>query len=422
MARLTVEDTKDSNGTPVVLCFSKKAIQTIKTLALSFTSDHGVMKDYLSDWQNNGTLFSKPEFKYGNASKPVSLTKAEKVKVKVDFEVWPKDADEVDVTIKGTAGWDASLTFEKTAKLKGGVITVPFTSNKELPDAVAKYTGDIKWSVTAGTKTWDADASWGHVLYVTMGIPDVSFVGPEAGITVKRMEKAVEIVGKTGTIEPHAIVRSIMSGFPGYRVPGSPLPRGAPPPSPDVNWPTYLPSATAPVLGGAWNIADDPKALGECQAISRYVRALLKQVGCPGFVATVLVFADPDTGEAKEAAWDPGRLDQGLASETRTEGATAAYVKLTTIMPARVGDIQPSLAMNNFEACVWFRYPDTTPPPADAVKYYPAGESDVTESGTRTQAVASSKEEVLGSFQALVWIAPAGPDKFRIVKIVKKYR
>jgi hypothetical protein len=427
MSRLTVNSALDSNGVPIVLMgWGVKAITTIKTLKLTFINDHKMLKDNASDWQNSGTVFPKPDFNFGKPSQPASFTKNREVELNVDFEVWPKDADAVNVTITGTAGWDSSLQWVQQTQLKGGVQNVRFRSNNKLPDAVVKLTGEIKWSVTDGSTTWSADHSWGHVLFVTMGTPDDSFGMTEAGVTVKRMDKAVDLVGRTGTLDPHGIVKSLMTAFPGYRVPGMALPDGAPKPADDVNWPTYLagprnddPSQTASVPGGAWNIADDMAALAECQAIVRFVRGVLKQVGCPGKVETILVFADADTGAAKEEAWDQSRNDQGLKGETRMSGSTACFVQLTTSMPARVGVIQRRAAMNNFEACL--RFTD----PAGTVKYYPGGEAvastDPSGATTMTQQVLDTKEQVLSTFQALVWIAPAGDD-FRVVKIVKKYR
>ena len=172
-------------------------------LHVTFKTDHAstnpasAMKDNNSNWEDSGSVFTKPEWDYGKASKPVSHTKNLPVTVEVVFDVYPRDADSTSCTIKGTSAF-GSLVFTGAGSIAGGVQTYTAKSGTSLPDEVLKLSGDIAWSVdTTEDGPFDAGASWGHIIYVTIDVP-ISAPGREAGITQRRMDKAVELVAGTG--------------------------------------------------------------------------------------------------------------------------------------------------------------------------------------------------------------------------------
>ena len=421
---LSVLDAQNIGGfTNLILGFSifAKPITSVKVVELRFKTDHHVMKDNNSDWLNTGSLFTKPDFTYGVASKPITHTKNQKVVVEILLEVWPADADETSVTVEGTATWDSAFKFTTPTKVTGGRQYIMLTSSKALPDAIQKITGDIEWTVNDGSTTMKADRSWGHVIYTTWDTP-VDAPGDEAGITQKRMEAAVTLVGSAGS-DPHAIVHGIMQNFRNYWLDHDHMPPwySGPTPPANLNYPRYLvdPSISANVPGGAWNMFDFIKASAECQAIVRFTRAAIKQVGIPGKSQVIVVYADADTAAAKEGDWEAG--DGGMDGVTRMKGTTVCDVALFDAQPTAVGTImdRAHVGLNNFEACLRFTFPDpgSGTPAAGAQKYYAGGTNG---------AVFDTKEQVITVFQALVWISfpgtPAGrPVRFRIEKIVKNW-
>src|SRR5689334_1575829 len=68
------------------------SITGVKLLSLTFTTDHHMLKDNTADWRDTGTVYSKPEFEAGKASKPISHTKNRSVGVELELEVSPPSA------------------------------------------------------------------------------------------------------------------------------------------------------------------------------------------------------------------------------------------------------------------------------------------------------------------------------------------
>ena len=414
----------------------RKKIGLIKVLHLTFKTDHAstnpasAMKDNNSDWEDTGSAFTKPEWDYGKRSKPVSHTKNLAVTVEVVFDVYPKDADSTSCTIKGTAAF-GSLVFTSSGSIAGGVQTYTANSGTSLlPDEVVKLSGDIAWSVdTTDDGPFDAGASWGHIVYVTIAVP-ISAPSREAGITQKRMDKAVELVAGTGVAKapwanrPHEIVSAMMAKFRFYTLQPDPA-------VPGVDFPSYLNPA---VTAGAWHIADFIAKSGECQAIVRFVRAIIKQVGCPGLAQAMLVYADPNINNGKTVLEDDqenppaGGAALWHVADKKVNGRDSGASLVDSYpgdAPGQIFDTAwkgrlPSIGSNAFEACLKFTYPEPGPgatPAAGAAQYYPGGSG-----GQGVPAM----EPVIYSFYALVWLSPVpgqlGEELARIEAIVRRYR
>jgi hypothetical protein len=403
-------------GAWIHLGFGRKKITSIKILRLTFKTDHHVMTDNNTDWTDSGTLFTKPEWAYGSASKPISHTKNQNVDVSVDFEVNPANAEETDADITGTAAF-GSLVFTATKqKFKGGTITVDARTTTAIPDLVQKLAGDISWSVnTALDGTFDVGASWGHTVYVTMDTP-ISVTDREAGFTLKRMDKSVELVQSTGMAvapwanAPGAIVKALMGKISGYTLVADP----AVPVS--LNHPQYFNG-----VGGAWNMADFIANSAECQAIVRFFRAVIKQVGCPGLAQIMLIYADPNINNGNtvlEDDFEAGGTALHHVSNKMIHGVQA-FVALLDEQPIAVGKIFdgndkgrfPRMGANAFEACLKFT------DPAGVIKYYPGGVGG---------AVIDTMDAVINVFQALAWLslppgAQPGENLVKVEEIVKKY-
>ena len=425
--------------------FARKKITSVKILSLAFKTDHHVMKDNNTDWKDTGSLFPKPEWKYGQPSAPVSITKAQRLIVEVTFEVNPADAEETKADVTGkAAGSLGSLVFEGSTQFKGGTMTLTAESVGRLPDMVTKLTGNIDWSVsTEKDGPFDAGHTFDHTIYVTIDMP-ISAPGREAGITQKRMEKAVELVSATGKAtgpwvgRPLEIVLELMKKFPGYELRTDPgLPE-------KIFHPKYFDkNGTAPE-GGAWPMADFIEAAtrtpkfnaGECQAIVRFIRGVIKIVGCPGKAQTVVVFSDPNVGNGNTVVEQDleaplGRpYGYGLigAPEKLINGRWSAPGLADTYPGDKPGTIfdqnrkgrAPSIGVNNFEACL--KFTDNS-----VVKYLPGGVNYNPVVNGQTFTGYDTMDPVIFSFFALVFVSDVPPQQpgeklVRVEQIVKRYR
>ena len=389
-------------------------ITSIKVIKLTFKTDHHLMTDNNSDWTNSGSLFSKPEWTFGSDSNPISHTRNQSVNMDLDFEVQPANAGETIADVTGTATLETpgstapkqKLVFAAAQqKFKGGVVTVSAALNAPWPKLVAQLTGDIQWSVkTKDDGPFDAGASSGHQIFFTMNTP-VNAPGREAGITKKRMRRAVALVAEANSDDPHAIAVYLQRKFPSYTLQ----------PNPNVPSQFHHPRYFADVSQGevesgcgAWPSADYFTEEAECQAIIRFMRAVMMQVGCPGTMSIMVVWADPsNNAKVMEGDWDAGA--GGLAGITKVVNGKTWSATLVDKDPVKAGQLFDlgAIGLNNFEACLKLTAGGKT-------VYYGGGAGDY-----------DTKEDVITAFEALCWVSfvnlTNGDRKIRIEQIVKSY-
>ena len=186
-------------------------------------------------------------------------------------------------------------------------------------------------------------------------------------------------------------------------------------------------------------MADFISAKGECQAIVRFVRAIVKQVGLPGLMQIIVVFSDPDVNngntvlEQDTEAGLPAGTSYGYGLNNKPSKTIRGAISHAGLVDKHPGDKPgqtfdqnsagrfPYIGMNMFEACLKFTYPEPSggaAPAPNTSKYYPGG----TEGGIGVD----TKEIVIKSFYALVWfsIPPEKPGETlrKIEQIVKRYR
>jgi hypothetical protein len=217
----------------------------------------------------------------------------------------------------------------------------------------------------------------------------------EDGVTLKRMEKAVEHVGAASSLDPHTIVAHLMALLPAYTLKTNPAVPAR------FKHPTYFNT-----VGGAWPIADHLPQVAECQAIVRFVRAVIRQVGCPGQAKAVVVWSDPDVGGgATVLEADFGATT--LHDRKKTVGGKSWYPALIDRDPVGPGSRFPT-GMNMYEACLKFEH-------GGVMKYYGGGAG-----------IYDSKDEVIMAFHALVWMSydvdAAGDTVYVVEEIVRRYR
>jgi hypothetical protein len=411
--RSTTRVSGPSRGGATVHVKYRTKITSIQLTKLTYRTDHHLMTDNHIDWLNTGSLFAKPEWTLGDSCNPVSHTKSQPIAVDLEFAVEPANADETIADVIGDAPLKQGLnnhlyyTFAATnKKFKGGTVTVPATLRTTPPDQVEILSGDIAWSVkTRDDGPFDAGSSTGHLLYFTMNTP-VSAPGREAGITEKRVRRSVTLVGQATPDDPHAIAHYLQNLFTGYTLASNPnVPS-------KFHHPRYFAHTVDGEVesgAGAWPACDYLVETAECQAIIRFVRAAMMQVGCPGVMAVVVVWADPNNhAKVMEGNWGEG-LGLGSVNKTVNGKRWEAALLDREVEEGEVLDPDGRVGFNNFEACLKLTYGGKT-------MYYGGGSGDY-----------STKEKVIsGSFHSLSWYSvittPDGQVRNRIEKIVKNYK
>jgi hypothetical protein len=324
----------------------------------------------------------------------------ERIRIRVDLDA-PAGVSAA-ITLRGQGPSDLSFEGE-VAGGEGGRASITLASHEELPRAIARIPFDIAWSADGASVTPE---SVSMPLYVTMGRPNDEPRAPylEDGVTLRRMDKAVEWSSALETLDPHGIVEGLLARFPHYAL----LP--SPDVPPEYDHPRYFNN-----LGGAWPMVDYVAASGECQAIVRLVRGMLAQLGVPGETRVLVVWADPEVSGGEKpivADWetDPhaglsrrktvdGReLVAALVDSPVVEGRV--YPPSHTLLP----DGTRSPGLNRYEACLAFTQGGRT-------RYYCGGVG-----------VLSSRRQILRVFWGLVWVEFQGDEGFRVERIVRRYR
>jgi hypothetical protein len=398
------------------ICVScpKKKIQ-LKIVELEFSSDHAMLKDNNVDWKNTGSLYTKPDWT-AVKSNPISHSMKKKISAKLAVEVIPPDASNEKGRLVGKIPKTKGIIFDlgkiefDPSKVNGrNEFTI--VSKKNLRPRIRKLNLNLEWiaSTERSFRKFKHIGTTQNNLYITMDKPKDEGK-PEDGVTLKRMKKAVELVSSVkpnkGEIKPHSVVKHLMSKFPYYELESDPSIPYA------YNHPRYLDDMDMGVypqrdLGGAWLMAENISATGECQAICRFVRGVLNQIGCPGTVEIVVIWSDPIVHSGNtvlEDQWGIGGLGShpGKIVVGRRWYATLAdsLVKEGKFIAKRVG-------RNNFEACLKFTHGGKT-------LYYGGGAGAY-----------KKREDVIHAFYALIWVSerthPSGEVRWFCEKVVKKY-
>lgn len=297
----------------------------IKLFSVRFRSDHGLLTDYLTDYKRTGTRFEEQDKREWTIdhSFPISHTKNRKIKLTVEFDVTPAGGTPGEGTVTGDGGADY-LRFKGKALFSPGRVSVDLTADAALPDEVVKLDKrTITWRVACPDSSVVAGVSGEHTVYVTYDRPIVQGK-TEDGVTWRRMEKAVDLVGeawKAGRHRPVRIVDYIFSRFEGYTLGFEYLSdrqqrylRDHPDERrklEEVDFAAYFNDEK----GGAWPLGDRMDYGGECQAIVRFTRGAIHQVGVPGKAEQVLITADAsDPFTAREGSEPTGpKADRGYA-------------------------------------------------------------------------------------------------------------
>ena len=372
--------------------------ETIVLEAVTFRSAHGLLKACRSNagWKNAGDPCAAPEWTAAH-HRPVSHTLGEEILLELTVKI-PEGAEGA---LHGKGPGGLRLSSGGASTVRKGVVTVH--SSRPFSRKIEKLTFTVRWSGGGGEALSPGRTE--NVVYATPGRPrdDRQGVWPEDGVTLRRMDRAVAWVAPLRTRRPHAIVRALIEKFPFYALHPSPkVPRR-------YHHPTYFNEE-----GGAWPMADYVGESGECQAIVRLVRAVLRQLGVPGEARAVLVWGDPDVDGGQTALSAYMDDDPGAGLRTIREVDGRQWIAALVDAPVKVGKVYPpshtprrggvSPGLNRFEACLEFTHDHET-------RDYGGGAG-----------VFRNREEVLRGFWGLVWVSAAPRHGFRVEEIVTEYR
>jgi hypothetical protein len=333
-----------------------KPITSIAIVSIEFVSDHKLLKDYTTNWDDGGARFPKPEWTAANQY-PVSHTMDKNVKIKLTIEVSPPDACPETVAIHGEG--PGKLIFEKKGyTFKPGKDTISLTSDLKLEKKIQELAFTINWT-SPGTSVAISPSSTTNTMFVTMDTPTTVAAWP--GITLKRMRHAVDGAGGANSLDPHKIVKHVISKWKRFNL--------------------------KVAFNNAWELGDDVvdssgKLVGaDCQTIVRHTQNVILMVGCPGTAEAIVVWAKvpaPATG-VENAYPSPNVYDpkQWYNSFNKPDPARAAWCAAL---------VDGNMDLNKFEACLKFTYGGTT-------KYYAGGVSDF-----------DTANQVIRVFRSLSWM------------------
>jgi hypothetical protein len=381
------------------------AVITIQLNSLQFESDHGLLKDcgLRAGWRKSKEPCAKPEWT-PSGKLPVSHSMGEKVRLSLVVRGANEGVAPMAGTLRGVG--PAGMIFERqNIPIRPEPVSIGFVSNQAIERKIYKLEFTTQWS-TPGMNATLAPPQTTTTMYVTMGRPVVgarSSYGEE-GVTLRRMDRAVEWVAPLNTLDPHEIAAGLMKKFPGYELLPSPkVPK-------QYKHPTYFNRE-----GGAWAMSEYAEEGGECQAIVRLMRAIFWQLGIPGETESIAVWADPNVegGErAISANWEANHA-AGLNTAQIVNGQR--WVASLVDGPVEEGKSYPashtrlpgdaiSPGLNRYEACMKFTH-------AGVTRYYCGGAG-----------ILETVEQILHVFWGLIWVSRSPGGGFRVERIVKRYQ
>ena len=342
--------------------------------SITFTSDHGVMKDNDSNWKSSGDVRSGPGqtewFVASNGkvvSNPISQSRDTNVAIDVVLNVLPVNAPAAPIRLMGRspAGF---LTFDFAGTMAGGLNQhVPLVSTGKLPDAIRAFPSqEVVW--TMEWRSWDHEIGrTTHTIYVTKNAPR----RPDE-VTEKRMRTSVELVGAAaddaGTLDPHLLIRSVMTRWGAYNL--------------DV------------ALDNDWELADNLDRGAQCNDIVGFVQGMIETVGVEGTGTPVVVWARPGTPMVPEESIYP-------------HGGTRAAGPHPTQPSWFLGLMDQNGCPNAFEAALRFEHP------VGNLRYYPGG--------VPMDRDYLTAKDVLFIFQCLAWLTALAEKELNIEEILATY-
>jgi hypothetical protein len=352
----------DGSATP---CAKDVKITSIMINSIQFLSDHRSMKNNESDYKDTGVLYPLLHWQAGKQI-PLSHNSTGTIEIDVEIEVKPSGAipetGNLVCVVEGNEWFRKNgINFSsgvKKIRLKSGTFTTKFIALKALSFnwKAEKVSVPVSPSSTNHTVAFTLDKPHGY---------------EDSGITKKRLYESVKLLQPLALTDSHRIVQKLMKRLEFYVLSTNPAVPSK------YRHPTYYNTE-----GGAWPMMDYLSYYGECQAIVRFVGDVIKQVGAPGSIEQVYVYAAPASPKiAKEDAAGGLGNYPGYALVDKPVERDRTYPPSHTLE----GGVS-SVGFNNYEACLKFT-------DRGLLKYYGGGTGG---------AAFDTKQEVLKVFSALV--------------------
>ena len=290
---------------------------------LSFTSDHKVICDNSADWENTGTIYSKPDWSPSQTlSNPITHTKGQRISVRLKITV----SGRTNVSLQGQLNGEcnqACMSFSKKITLQPGTNTVDLTAEEAISDNIAKIQAGINWAFATIGYIYDLGWTGRHTVYAIYGKPYGSLV------TVTRINQVVH--DATGKGKEEECVSAIFDAMLRYK-----YSLGAPYPSP------------------VWRVYDG-RTMAECNALADLFMKSCQMLGLPDHF--VLGHIYPLRNKAD------GKFDiSGFANDSRNVATThhgysgPSHGTTEGIVFRDFSDrTNPSNGWNNFEGCVRYK-------------------------------------------------------------------
>lgn len=362
---------------------------------VTFTSDHGVLRDYNDDFESGGVPFGEAEWWSMGPAFPITHTMDSPVSASVRVLGRPGN-----YRLRGRS---LTQTFEETPFSIGasGIENVPVTSTTSLPRKIFKSTLSIYWEVLVtnsdGTSSVMTNATSANPNYTIAGKPIEA--GPVHEATLRRMERAVQYASTTETLDPVLLLRRVMGSLGAFNASAG-LPNA---------W--YAPDpASARPTGQDWPSADG----ADCQTIVRFGRKVCYMVGLGGGGASGMTIEHVRIFAIETAPASP--IESNTANAVcicEASDAPDCYWDLAwpTCKPRRTHPAHPSWVLgmnsnpdstrpggyNSYEACAKVTIGGVT-------KYYPGGVVPVPPPPPPVAVVEkNSAAEILKVFYSLAW-------------------
>jgi hypothetical protein len=308
-----------------------------------------------ADFGSFKTFYTGPQWDGGQEKYVVCVTAGQKAAATITFGFQPADGPKRYMSIAGVSPV-LDLPMVGYEYLGSGLVsstTLASVEGQPLSGQIGRIQASITWEINPPYQcpVWPCGATQ-LTFWFTMGTPQELAGTNERGLTYNRMELALRLVKEAGSQDPHEIMKSLNARFPSFEPVANPA------------LAKYGHPAFNTGMYGAWGIAADIGASGECQAICRFILAVFKAAGCSGNVKRTWVYADPSIGGGKTALVTDD-LSVVAQLPNRTIDVSGQACKLALLgHPATVGD---SLGVpNHFEACLHLDHGGTK-------LYYPGG-------------------------------------------------
>jgi hypothetical protein len=242
-------------------------VLNVELKSVKFTSDHGVLTNNNSNWDDGGTVYGEPEWVKGGQNNPISHTK---VLPKVSVQVVVKVPSGSHFVVIGD-GPGSYLDFTSATQTgTGSDQTVSMTASVGLPDRVDVVYDAITWTIRLTDPNPDQDVAVGtsgsHLTYVTYGTPAGSVV------TEKRMAWACNTAQDASTVV--GIADKIWEDF------------NTPPPYFNFeNWPQ------TPL----WHMMEGPQQAGQCIHEAELMKLAVQILAGDGTATRGYIFGSDDT-------------------------------------------------------------------------------------------------------------------------------